>query len=222
MTNRDDQALMRMFGVHYFAPQTQGEYHSGQQDLYRYSVYVGSCREMLLELGDSAWVIGVDGAEIVRGPAKIGGPSNIVTTVIRGYAPGAKSVRYDQRTCLPYVNGCSTRQLFPPERLGDPTLQLLDIPPHSAEQAHHIHSTARVVYVLRGRGRSIVGMDKATVVTVLTPGMVCILEPMCPHHFETDDDHLLCIPLHIFSSVGPAEHSHPMWNGTHLMNQGGH
>ena len=79
--------------------------------------------------------------------------------MIRGYRTENKSVELGTNTVLPYVNGCSTRQVFPPDRAGDPTLQLLKIPPHSSEQAHHIHSTVRVVYVLEGWGHSIVGMN---------------------------------------------------------------
>ena len=93
---------------------------------------------------------------------------------------------------------------------------MLNIPPHSAEQAHHIHSTVRVAYILSGTGRSIVGMEGKIVTEDLYPGKVCILEKMCPHHFETDDDHLVVIPLHVWSSVGAMEVNHPMFNGTHM------
>ena len=47
-------------------------------------------------------------------------------------------------------------------------------------------------------------------------GKVCILDKMCPHHFETDDKPLVVIPLHVWSSVGPSETNHPMFNGTHM------
>ena len=108
---------------------------------------------------------------------------------------------------LPYVNGCSTKQIFPPERVGDPTLQLLDMPPYSSEQAHHIHSTVRIVYVVSGTGKSLVGMDKMTISEDLYPGKVIILQKMCPHHFETDQDRIILLPLHVFSSSGPGENS---------------
>lgn len=85
----------------------------------------------------------------------------------------------------------------------------------SKEQEHHIHSTFRVVLILEGQGKSIVGIENKNIVTDLKPGSVCILEPMCPHHFETDtNQHLVAIPLHIFSSVGAIEKNHPMFNGT--------
>ena len=66
-----------------------------------------------------------------------------------------------------------------------------------------------------------VGMDKATVREALIPGKVCILEPMCPHHFETEDDHCVVIPFHVMSTAPGIEANHPMFAGTHLMNQGG-
>lgn len=145
--------------------------------------------------------------------------SRHMATVIRGYMPEDKTTTIHQGTTLPYVNGCSTKQLFTAERPGDPTLQLLYMPPHTTEQAHHIHSTARVVYVLSGRGTSIVGIDSKIIRQTLVPGMVCVLEPMCPHHFETKDEPLMCIPLHIYSSVGRQEWNHPMFHGTHLIDR---
>ena len=118
-------------------------------------------------------------------------------------------------TTLPYVNGCSTKQLFPPIRQGDPTLQYLKIPPFSKEQSHHIHSTFRVVLIMEGEGISVVGLDQFHIETPLFPGKVCILEPMSPHHFETPNEKgLIALPLHVFSSVGASERNHPMFNGT--------
>ena len=111
-------------------------------------------------------------------------------TVIRGYNPPSKLNSLKEHTFLPYVNGCSTRQIFPPERLGDPTLQLLYIPPFSSEQAHHIHSTARVVYCLEGEGESVVGLNGHTIRRKLEAGMVIVLEEMSPHHFETKEQGL--------------------------------
>jgi len=42
---------------------------------------------------------------------------------------------------------------------------------------------------------------------------------MCPHHFETGPDPLVCLPLHIFSSTGSRELDHPMVHGTHLIEE---
>jgi uncharacterized RmlC-like cupin family protein len=116
-------------------------------------------------------------------------------------------------TNLPYINGCSSEQLISPVRPGDPTMQLLYIPPRAREQAHHIHATPRVVQVLEGSGRSILGMDGAGVQLDLRPGMLIILDRMVPHHFETGADPLLVAPIHIWSST-PMEQGHPMFYGT--------
>ena len=204
----------KKYGVEYFAPGVQAITGSRDQDLYTYKTYIGK-HAVAAEKGDCIYYYDEKGtAHVVPGPVKI--QSTIIATVIRGYSPAARTADAGIATHLPYVNGCSTRQIFAPERTGDPTLQMLRIPPYSSEQVHHIHSTARVVYVLEGRGRCVVGMNKWSGKQDLVPGMSLVLHPMCPHHFETDGESILVLPLHIFSSP-PAgvEYNHPMFNGTH-------
>ncbi len=215
-----DAEIEKLFGVRYIGPSASWE--SGppsEKDLYYYEVFVRQSARIALAHGDSAFIIqaSTDQACIIRGPATVSGD---LVVVIRGYMSETKSRHYGRGTYLPYVNGCSTKQLFAPERPGDPSLQYLNIPPHSAEQAHHIHSTARVVYIAAGRGMSIVGMEGEQVERELIPGMVVVLDPMCPHHFTTPQgEHLVCLPVHVWSSAG-REFDHPMHNGTHLMDQG--
>jgi mannose-6-phosphate isomerase-like protein (cupin superfamily) len=208
--------LKKLFGVQYFEPNDNAVVTASSSDLYFYTTYVGS-HEIEVERGDCVYFISDDrrSALLQRGPVKV--QSSHVATVIRGYMPEDKTSGIVTKTVLPYVNGCSTKQIFPPDRLGDPTLQMLNMPPHSSEQVHHIHSTVRVVYVLSGSGRSVVGMDGKEVIENLYPGKSLVLEPMCPHHFETDEESLIVIPLHVFSSVGASESNHPMFNGTHLI-----
>lgn len=205
--------LEETFGVRYFEPGACEKVEARPDNLYFYSAYVGP-HELSIERGDSVfWLVdGCTQARVARGPCRV--TSKHLATVVRGYMCEDRTTSLHCRAMLPYVNGCSSKQLFAPERPGDPTLQLLDIPPHSAEQVHHTHSTVRVVYVLRGRGTSVVGMDRKSTREELYAGKVCILEPMCPHHFETENDHLVCAPLHIFSSV-ESESTHPMFLGTH-------
>ncbi len=208
--------LKKLFGVEYFLP-SEGSVviEASEDDLYYYKVYVGS-HTIEVEKGDCLYYISADKeiAHLARGPVTV--TSEHVATMIRGYMPETKMSTFAANTNLPYVNGCSTKQIFPPDRIGDPTLQLLNIPPYSSEQAHHIHSTVRVAYIVSGTGRSIVGMQGENIVEDLFPGKVVILQKMCPHHFETDEQHLIVLPLHVFSSAGPVERSHPMFNGTHL------
>lgn len=206
--------LAEKFGVEYYVPGRVAVTGSRETDLYNYKTFIGA-HTVNVEKGDCAYVYDAKGLAYVQsGPVEI--QSTVIATVIRGYTPPARSVAVGRSTNLPYVNGCSTRQILTPERVGDPTLQLLHIPPHSSEQVHHIHSTARVVHVLEGRGRCVVGMKDMHEKHDLIPGMSLVLHPMCPHHFETDGEALWVLPLHVFSSP-PAgvEFNHPMYNGTH-------
>lgn len=203
-----------LYGARYLPAGTRTVVTASADNLYYYKCFIGA-HTIQVEFGDCVFFLGHDRttAFLRRGPCKV--ESEHIASIVRGYMPENRSSTVMNRTVLPYVNGCSTKQVFPPDRLGDPTLQLLDMPPFTSEQQHHIHSTARVVYVQAGRGHSIVGMDTAFATTELTPGMVCILEPMCPHHFTTEAERLIVLPLHIFSSVHGLEHQHPMFNGTH-------
>ncbi|MBC7978491.1 MAG: hypothetical protein H7138_26190 [Myxococcales bacterium] len=208
--------LAQVFGVRYFGSGSHAVVDARPTNLYHYRAYIGA-HDVVVEAGDCVYYLGDDGrsAALRRGPSRVA--SRHLATVVRGYMPEDKSTTIHQGTTLPYVNGCSTKQLFPAERPGDPTLQLLYMPPHTTEQAHHIHSTVRVVYIASGSGASVVGLGEHVVTHKLSTGMVCVLEPMCPHHFETNSEPLLCIPLHVFSSTCRQEQDHPMLSGTHLI-----
>ncbi|MGD1502654.1 cupin domain-containing protein [Vibrio harveyi] len=203
------------YGVFYHEPLGDSVKRGNRlHELYAYTAYCGE-HEITVDKGDS--VIYVDDnmnvAYWVAGGVRV--ESNNFAVVLRGYQCGDKTATLLEKVNLPYVNGCATRQIFPPERIGDPTLQQLTIPPHTSEQIHHIHPTARVVLVLRGRGYSIVGQKEDMTETELLPGMVCILDPMCPHHFRTENDELTVLPVHVWSSTPPSlESNHPMFNGT--------
>ncbi len=215
--------LEKLFGVRYLKSKANEILGSVENDAYTYKSYVGEHR-ISVEQGDSLWFLerakGKLCAHVANGPVVV--ESKIWATIIRGYRVyGDKSVEITLNTILPYVNGCSTAQLFPPDRAGDPTLQLLKIPPFAAEQAHHIHSTVRLVYVLDGYGYSIVGMRDKHVKQKLTPGMLIVLQKMAPHHFETESEWLTVAPLHVFSALpNGLESNHPMFNGTVLTNHG--
>ncbi|MGD1455310.1 cupin domain-containing protein [Vibrio harveyi] len=203
------------YGVFYHEPLGDSVKRGNRlHELYAYTAYCGE-HEITVDKGDS--VIYVDDnmnvAYWVAGGVRV--ESNNFAVVLRGYQCGDKTATLLEKVNLPYVNGCATRQIFPPERIGDPTLQQLTIPPHTSEQIHHIHPTARVVLVLRGKGYSIVGQKEDMTETELLPGMVCILDPMCPHHFRTENDELTVLPVHVWSSTPPSlESNHPMFNGT--------
>lgn len=183
------------------------------EGLYSHTVYTGH-HWVNLEEGDTAWLVrnDADNVSVIKGPMKV--ETEDMCVVIRGYNCPNKTVEIDgSDTNLPYINGCSTDQLIHPIRPGDPTLQKLTIPPYASEQKHHIHATPRIVYVYKGLGWSIVGM-KSEKKYLLEEGDVIILNKMEAHHFETTENSLTVIPLHVYSST-PLEHNHAMKIGTH-------
>lgn len=180
-------------------------------DLYQYKVYIGE-NSILLNPRCSYWY--VDNEFVI---SRTGDSSNLNSQImcveIFGYTPEYRMSSFSKGTDLPYINGCSTKQLINPTRSGDPTFQMLYIPKGVSEQQHHIHSTPRVVYVAEGSGLSIVGTENNFKSYALNQGDIIILPKMMPHHFETHDTHLLVLPVHVFSS-GLDEYNHPMFNGT--------
>jgi quercetin dioxygenase-like cupin family protein len=186
---------------------------STSQDLYQYKIYGGAHVITTSPLA-SYWYI--DGETVA---SKTGNTGTLVSDTmcveIYGYTPEARTSTFDRGTDLPYINGCSTKQLIPPVRPGDPTFQMLYIPPYTSEQEHHIHATPRVVYVAKGKGISVVGTPESQKDYDLNVGDIIILGKMTPHHFKTTDSGLVVLPIHIFSSIASAEFDHPMYNGTH-------
>lgn len=201
-----------MFKITQTTDKEQKVYDSTDYDLYSYKVYTGEQR-IAIPKGDSAWVVTKNKAYVYRGGQEI--DSDHLAVVIRGYQCEEKSSGFESLSNLPYINGCSSHQVFSPVRPGDPTMQLLRIPPYASEQAHHVHSTVRVVYVLSGKGKSIQGMNNETI-TDLNPGDILILDKMTPHHFATEEESLIVIPIHVYSST-ILEKSHPMIDGTFIV-----
>jgi quercetin dioxygenase-like cupin family protein len=188
-------------------------HESTTDDLYQYKVYGGK-HTIDTKTTSSYWYID---KEVVISKTGDGSTlvSNIMCVEIYGYTPETRTSSYSRGTDLPYVNGCSTKQLITPVRPGDPTFQMLYIPPFCAEQVHHIHATPRVVYVSKGKGISVVGTPESQKDYELNVGDIIILGKMTPHHFKTNDNDLVVLPMHIFSSIASAEFDHPMYNGTH-------
>ncbi len=207
----ENQKHISQLGMSYFGPGSVETKCSDDHDPYFYQTFIGS-HKIEVQPGDCVFWLSEDKktAHLQRGKAQI--TSLHFATIVRGFAPENKTSTITGKTVLPYINGCSTKQIFPPDRPGDPTLQLLIIPPHSSEQQHHIHSTARCVYVLSGKGTCVLGMGKSLRVP-LEAGAVCVFNPMAPHHFETTDESLVVLPVHVWSSTDE-EHNHPMFNGT--------
>lgn len=191
---------------------TPAIHNSSTHDLYPYKVYVGK-HTISTNNTSSYWYIKDNLAVCYTGLTEI--VSEHMCVEILGYTPETRSSTFSRGTDLPYINGCSSKQLIPAVRPGDPTFQMLFIPPQTSEQAHHIHATARVVYVAEGSGKSIVGNGSKHDIYPLNKGQVIILDKMLPHHFMTDEESLTVLPIHIFSSIASEEFNHPMFNGTH-------
>ena len=199
--------------ITFIRPSIRTMVESGSDSLYHFKCYTGT-QDIELEQGDSCYLISPENhqVELHRGRKTL--HTKTCATVIRGYAPPESTQSLAGDTTLPYINGCSVKQLFTPQRSGDPTLQYLLIPPHTSEQAHHVHSTYRVAYILKGSGKCISGTPTKPKTTYLEAGMICILPPMSAHHFTTEEEALHVIPLHIFSTTGSQEFQHPMFLGT--------
>ncbi len=134
----DEDAIKKLYGVEYIDAGLNKIVEATIDDLYFFKTFIGE-HNITVDKGDSIFYLSEDErtAHVKSGATRI--TSHHVATIIRGYMPEDKSSTLTRKTSLPYVNGCSTKQVFPPERPGDPTLQLLDIPPYSSEQSHHIN-----------------------------------------------------------------------------------
>lgn len=191
---------------------TQELFESSQQDLYQYRVYTGK-HYITPNIRSSYWLVSDDTVVCYTGDSVF--LSKEMCVEIYGYTPEHRTSTFSRGSDLPYINGCSSKQLIPPVRPGDPTFQLLHIPAYTSEQAHHIHATPRVVYIASGSGISIVGTKDKYEKYYLEPGDIIILGKMVPHHFETNSDPLTVLPVHVYSTSGQLEFDHPMFNGTH-------
>lgn len=187
---------------------------SGAADLYQYRAFIGS-QEIITSNRSSYWYLTANEVGCFTGDGSVFKDFELCVEIL-GYTPEKRTSTYSRGSDLPYLNGCSTKQLVPPNRSGDPTWQMLVMAPGTTEQKHHVHSTARVVYVASGSGESIVGMPSNSTTYVLEKGMVLILPKMEPHHFTSKETGLTVIPLHVFST-GNNEFNHPMFNGTHTI-----
>ena len=187
---------------------------STSQDLYQYKCYVKS-QPVVTDTRSSYWYVNNKEVGCFTGTGEVFEEFEVCVEIL-GYTPETRTSAYSRGTDLPYLNGCSTKQLIHPNRSGDPTWQMLSMYPNTTEQKHHVHSTARIVYVHKGSGQSVVGMPDNLEVFALNEGDVIVLNKMTPHHFVSGKEGLVVLPLHIFST-GTNEFNHPMFAGTHLI-----
>ncbi len=112
---------------------------------------------------------------------------------------------------LEYIDGCTDTLLVAPPRLGDPCLNHLHIPAHTA-QTQHTHPSLRAGLIVRGTGRCITPGGEHP----LEPGSAFLIPAGCRHSFFTDDDALDVLAYHPDSDFGPTDAVHPMVNRTVL------
>ena len=116
----------------------------------------------------------------------------------------------ESRGRLQYIDGCSDTLLIAPPVLGEPCLNLLYIPPGTA-QSEHTHPSLRAGVIVKGRGRCVTPAKEYN----LTPGALFVIEPDAFHSFHTDESSdLSVIAYHPDSDFGPTNDDHPMLNRT--------
>ena len=111
---------------------------------------------------------------------------------------------------LTYIDGCTDTLLVCPPRLGEPCLNHLHIPPHTAQSAH-THPSERIGVILQGRGECRTGDGT---VYPLAPGMGWRIPTGSRHSFFTLGESLDVIAWHPDSDFGPTDENHPMLNRT--------
>lgn len=187
------------------------DYKSEYSSQYVYNVFIGK-KTILPNSYSSYWVIKNKKVECLTTNKPFKSKKLCIEMV--GYICENRTSTFIMKTEHPYINGCSTKELIPPARKGDPTMQLLFMPCHTSEQEHHIHTTDRVVYVKDGYGECVYGTPNNTKKIKLKPNMTLVIPKMTLHHFETQESSLTVIPFHVFSSIPNIEFDHPMMNGT--------
>lgn len=115
----------------------------------------------------------------------------------------------ESRGRLEYIDGCSDTLLLSPVVMGDACLNLLVIPPGTAQTAH-THPSFRAGVIVAGSGHCQLRQTKVD----LVPGDLFVIEPEGLHSFHTASDSLTVIAFHPDSDFGPHRDDHPMVNRT--------
>lgn len=110
---------------------------------------------------------------------------------------------------LQYIDGCSDTLLISPVVRGEACLNLLVIPPGTAQTAH-THPSFRAGLICGGSGHCQLQRERVP----LAAGDVFLIEPDGLHSFHTADQSLAVIAFHPDSDFGPHRDDHPMVNRT--------
>lgn len=113
---------------------------------------------------------------------------------------------------LRYIDGCSDSLLIHPNRLGEPCLNLLQLPEGTLQSAH-THPSLRFGVIVSGHGRCVTPEGHVE----LEPGLAFCIPAQAAHSFHTPkDEELLVVAYHPDSDYGPQDEDHPMLNRTFL------
>jgi hypothetical protein len=136
--------------------------------------------------------------------------------VIRlGYKAVNQSGWVEKKGRLSYIDGCSDSLLIFPNRLGDPSLNLLYFP-ETIDQTFHIHPSIRIGCVIDGAGFSDVKSSGTGSEIPLNTGDIFCLEEQESHRFKTKNNSMTVIAWHPDGDWGPTDHNHSMINRTYL------
>ncbi|MCH2045481.1 MAG: AraC family ligand binding domain-containing protein [Saprospiraceae bacterium] len=110
---------------------------------------------------------------------------------------------------LRYIDGCTDSLLIAPPIMGNPCLNLLNIPANTF-QTQHTHPSFRIGMVVKGTGVCITPKGNSP----LKPGLIFVIPEEALHSFKTEEHDLLIIAYHPDSDFGPTHENHPMINRT--------
>lgn len=110
---------------------------------------------------------------------------------------------------LKYIDGCTDSLLISPIVMGNPCLNLLQIPKYTF-QSQHTHPSFRIGIVVKGHGTCVTPKGNFPLIA----GQIFVIPTDAYHSFTTEHEDLLVVAYHPDSDFGPTHENHPMINKT--------
>lgn len=110
---------------------------------------------------------------------------------------------------LLYVDGCTNSLLLAPQIDGDPCLNFLHLPAHTA-QTQHTHPSLRAGLILSGNGYCETEQGLLT----FKQGTLFVIPPGVRHSFQSTELAMRIVIFHPDSDSGPSDTNHTMLNRT--------
>lgn len=172
------------------------------------SAVVLPVRSSIISWPHTEVMLDAGGYAVVPGGARVSGAGLLIVTPEYSGLPQAGG---PCEPCgrLKYIDGCSDTLLVCPPVLGEPCLNLLHLPPGTA-QTEHTHPSDRIGIILAGSGVCRTPDGE----TPLGPRMFWYIPSGLHHSFHTDALSLDVLAWHPDSDFGPSFDSHPMVNRT--------